>query len=90
MQHEKNALPSSPAPTNLLALTEEGLGQLIQQFGWPRYRTGQMLRWLYQRRARSIAQMTDLSQKDREQLAEVATISRTQDCTVLESTDGTR
>ena len=90
MRHEQNVLPLSPAPTNLLAHTEEGLGRLIQQLGWPRYRTGQILRWLYQRRARRIAQMTDLSQKDREQLAEVATIQRTQDCTVLKSTDGTR
>ena len=90
MQFENHALPSSPAPTNLLSLTEEGLSRLLQPFGWPRYRTGQILRWLYQRRTRSIAQMTDLSQNDREQLAEVATISRTQDCTVLESTDHTR
>ncbi len=90
MRYEQNILPSSPVLTNLLALTEEGLGRFVKEFGWPRYRTGQILRWLYQQRARSIAQMTDLSQKDREQLAEIATIQRTQDCTVLESTDGTR
>ena len=90
MEHEKKPLPLSPALTNLLALTEEGLGQLVEPFGWPRYRTGQTLRWLYQRRAHSIAQMTDLSRKDREQLAKIATIQRTEDCTVLESTDGTR
>ena len=74
MRYEQNILPSRPVPTNLLALTEEGLGRFVQQFGWPRYRTGQILRWLYQQRVRSIAQMTDLSQKDREQLAEIATI----------------
>ena len=90
MLHEKDALPSHTVPTNLLALDQEGMSRLVQQFGWPRYRTGQILRWLYQRRAHSITQMTDLSRKDRERLAEVATISRTQDCTVLESTDGTR
>jgi 23S rRNA (adenine2503-C2)-methyltransferase len=90
MGHDTAALPSRTAPTNLLALDEEGMGRLAQQFGWPRYRTGQILRWLYQRRARSTAQMTDLSQKDRDQLDAVATISRTQDCTVLKSSDGTR
>ncbi len=90
MSHEPTAAPSGSPPVNLLALTEEGLGRLLQQFKWPRYRIGQILRWLYQRRAGNIAQMTDLSQKDRAQLAHVATIVRTQHCTVLESTDGTR
>lgn len=90
MPHENKTLPASPVTANLLALTEEGVGQLVQQFEWPRYRTSQILRWLYQRRARAIAQMTDLSQKDREQLAATATIARTEHCTVLTSTDGTR
>jgi 23S rRNA (adenine2503-C2)-methyltransferase len=90
MRYEQNILPSSPVLTNLLALTEEGLGRFVKEFGWPHYRTVQILRWLYQQRARGIAQMTDLPQKDRERLAEIATIQRTQDCTVLESTDGTR
>jgi 23S rRNA (adenine2503-C2)-methyltransferase len=81
--------PSCPQ-TNLLSLAEPQMTTLVRGFGWPSYRTGQILRWLYQRRAHTIAQMTDLSQKDREKLAEVATIRRTQDCTILESTDGTR
>ena len=66
------------------------MAALVHGFGWPGYRTGQILRWLYQRRARTIGQMTDLSQKDREQLSEIATIRRTEDCAVLESADGTR
>ncbi len=76
--------------TNLLSLTETQMATLVRGFGWPGYRTGQILRWLYQHRARSIAQMTDLSQNDREKLATVATIPRTQNCTVLQSSDGTR
>jgi 23S rRNA (adenine2503-C2)-methyltransferase len=76
--------------TNLLSLTEAQMAALVRGFGWPSYRTGQILRWLYQRRARTTAQMTDLSQTDREKLAAVATIQRTQDCTVLQSSDGTR
>ena len=76
--------------TNLLSLTEAQMTTLVRGFGWPGYRTGQILRWLYQRRARTIATMTDLSQSDREQLAALATIQRTEDCTVLQSSDGTR
>jgi len=81
---------TSRPQTNLLSLTETQMAALAHGFDWPGYRAGQILRWLYQRRARTIGQMTDLSQKDREKLSEVATIRRTQDCTVLESTDGTR
>ncbi|HSN04993.1 MAG TPA: 23S rRNA (adenine(2503)-C(2))-methyltransferase RlmN, partial [Nitrospira sp.] len=81
--------PSRPQ-TNLLSLTEAQMAALVHGFGWPGYRTGQILRWLYQRRARTIGQMTDLSQKDREQLSEIAAIRRTQDSVVLESADGTR
>lgn len=81
--------PARPQ-TNLLSLTEAQMAALVHGFGWSSYRTGQILRWLYQRRARTIAQMTDLSQKDRDKLSEIATIQRTYDCTVLESTDGTR
>ncbi|MEQ1627646.1 MAG: 23S rRNA (adenine(2503)-C(2))-methyltransferase RlmN [Nitrospira sp.] len=81
--------PSRPQ-TNLLSLTEAQMAALVRGFGWPGYRTGQILRWLYQRRARTIEQMTDLSQSDREKLTTVSTIQRTQNCTVLQSSDGTR
>ncbi len=81
---------TSRPQTNLLSLTEPQMAALVRGFGWPGYRTGQILRWLYQRRARAIAQMTDLSQSDREKLTAVATIQRTENCTVLRSSDGTR
>ncbi len=83
--------PSVSLPlTNLLTLNEQELGQLVQQAGWPRYRTGQILRWLYQRRVRTIDQMTDLSQADRTRLTNTATIRRTTNCTVFRSSDRTR
>ena len=81
---------TSRPQTNLLSLTEPQMAALVRGFGWPGYRSGQILRWLYQRRARAIAQMTDLSQSDREKLTTVATIQRTENCTVLRSSDGTR
>ena len=90
MRHDKDALPSRTAPTNLLALDEEGMGRLVQQFGWPRYRAGQILRWLYQRRAKDINQMTDLGQAERTALASLATIPRAAGCTVFRSVDHTR
>lgn len=90
MGQEKNALPSLTAPTNLLALDFEAMGRLVEQFGWPRYRTGQILRWLYQRRVKDINQMTDLGQTERTALASLATIPRTAGCTVFHSIDHTR
>jgi len=90
MGYERDTLPSHTAPTNLLALDEEGMGRLVQQFGWPRYRTGQIMRWLYQRRAKDINQMTDLGQADRTALASQATIPRATGCTIFRSIDRTR
>ncbi len=76
--------------TNLLALNQQDLGRLVAALDWPSYRTGQILRWIYQRRARAIGDMTDLSLKDRTRLAEIATIERARDCRTLRSCDGTR
>ena len=90
MGQEKNVLPSLTAPTNLLALDFEAMGRLVEQFGWPRYRTGQILRWLYQRRIKDINQMTDLGQTERTALASLATIPRAAGCTVLRSIDHTK
>ena len=90
MRHNKDTLPSATASTNLLALDEEGLGRLVHQFGWPRYRVGQILRWLYQRRATDINQMTDLGQSERTALASHVTIQRAAGCTVFRSSDHTR
>jgi 23S rRNA (adenine2503-C2)-methyltransferase len=90
MRHEQNALSAHTAPTNLLALDEEGMGRLVRQFGWPRYRTHQILRWLYQHRTKDISQMTDLGRSERTALASHATIPRATSCTVIRSVDHTR
>jgi 23S rRNA (adenine2503-C2)-methyltransferase len=90
MGYERDPLPSHTVPTNLLALDEEGMDRLVQQFEWPRYRTGQIMRWLYQRRAKDINQMTDLRQAERTALASQATIPRVSGCTVFRSIDHTR
>lgn len=81
---------TTPTALNLLALDEQSLGQLVQKMGWPRYRTGQVLRWLYQRGARAIDQMTDLSLRERSALQSVATIHRITACQVFHSKDHTK
>lgn len=83
-------MPRSNTLLNLLGLTEPQMVQLVRAQEWPAYRTGQILRWLYQRRAGTIAQMTDLSSRDRMRLSDIATIQRSTNCSVLQSHDGTR
>ena len=79
-----------PPKRNLLSLSESELTDLVAGLGWPSYRTGQILRWLYQRRARTIDDMTDLSRADRARLSELAGIGRTRNCLVFRSADDTR
>lgn len=83
-------MPKPLAPINLLAFTEDQMRSFARRQGWPDYRAGQILRWLYRRRARTIDHMTDLSTHDRSTLAKVATIQRSSHCTMLPSHDGTR
>jgi 23S rRNA (adenine2503-C2)-methyltransferase len=82
--------PASRPTPHLLSLNEPELAGLVAAFGWPAYRTGQILRWLYQRRARTIAEMTDLSQADRATLSARTRIGRIPDCIVFRSADSTR
>ena len=90
MQQDKTILATRTPPTNLMALDEKGMNWLVQQLGWPRYRAGQILRWLYQRRVNHIREMTDLGQGERAVLASLATIPRATDCKVFRSIDHTK
>lgn len=87
-------MPTSKTPAqnrlDLLSLREPEMAQLVRTLGWPAYRAGQILRWLYQRRARTMADMTDLSHDNRTQLSAMAGIGRSERCTVLTAHDGTR
>lgn len=74
----------------LLALTELQMARFVRTQGWPEYRTTQILRWLYQRRLRTIMDMTDLPLQDRVALSQSASIGRSAQVTVLRSQDGTR
>jgi 23S rRNA (adenine2503-C2)-methyltransferase len=82
--------PIEASVINLLSLDQTATARLVQQLGWPRYRADQILRWLYQKRVRTVEEMTDLGQHDRRILQDRARIDRFQDCEMLTSTDGTR
>lgn len=83
--------PSLPSKINLLSLNESETAALVREQGWPAYRTGQILRWIYQRRALTIEDMTDLSLADRAALSVRATTGRTAPgCIVFRAADDTR
>ena len=85
--HTCNTLHRS---VNLLSLSYSAGEQLIQDLGWPRYRTSQLFRWLYRKRARTIDEMTDFSHAARHQLQQLAKIARFENVQLLRSSDGTR
>jgi 23S rRNA (adenine2503-C2)-methyltransferase len=66
----------STAPINLLALTAHEVEELVQGLSWPRYRSQQILKWLYQYRVTDIDSMTNLSKADRVRLRQVAILQR--------------
>ncbi len=76
--------------TNLLALTEPGMAAFVAQLGWPAYRASQILRWLYQERVRTFAEMSNLSQNAREHLTSSCSIERASDVQIFASQDGTK
>jgi 23S rRNA (adenine2503-C2)-methyltransferase len=76
--------------TTLLSLTEPQMVRFVRAQRWPNYRVTQILRWIYQRRLRTITDMTDLPMHDRMMLSQSATIGRSAHVTVLSSRDGTR
>jgi 23S rRNA (adenine2503-C2)-methyltransferase len=61
----------------------------VSGLGWKRFRAGQILSWIYQKRAVGFDEMTDLSKPDRTLLQDRAIISRLHTLTVQRSSDGT-
>lgn len=74
----------------LLGKTPEELKAIAEECGLPKYAGGQIARWLYKRKVRSIDEMTDLSKAGRERLAEKYETGAVpySDCQV--SSDGTK
>lgn len=75
---------------DLKSLTLPQLEQFLAEMGKEKYRSRQLLRWIYQKGVCDFDRMTDLAKSFREQLKERARISRLQAETVEQSSDGTR
>lgn len=94
---ERIALPSqwglvedsTPQRKHLLDLDGQQLSEWLVGAGEKSFRTGQIRKWLYQRRAKSFAQMTDLPSKLRDKLEESFVIFKSDIRQIQSSSDGT-
>lgn len=75
---------------NIKAYTREGLADLMEEMGQPRFRIKQIVPWLYQRGVASYDEMTDLPAKLREELKERAPLYVPEMINRQISKDGTR
>ena len=82
-------MTNSGALKNLLDLSVGEIEALGSKMGWPRYRAGQVLKWIYQNGVSSISEMTNLSKVDRDRLQAVATICRVPPSVPEVADDGT-
>ena len=74
----------------LLGLTPDELKTVVAEVGLPRFAAGQIARWLYQKRATDIEQMTDLPKAGRQRLRDAGyTVGREAPLAEARSTDGT-
>jgi 23S rRNA (adenine2503-C2)-methyltransferase len=74
---------------NLKALSRDEIAGFVEGQGLPRYRTGQLLNWIYERYATSLSEITEFSKDLRNRLEEIACISNLQVVTRQRSADGT-
>ena len=75
---------------DLKNLSSSELLEFLGSFGKERYRSVQLLRWLYQRGVQSFDEMTNLSKRLRQELSQVSFISILRPLRIEEATDGTR
>lgn len=83
-------MPKGTDAAGIKALDRAGLEALAADTGQPRFRAKQLERWLYQRAARSFAEMTDLPAGLRETLASRLALPFPETVARQESVDGTR
>ncbi len=75
---------------DLKSLTQDEMQDFLVRLGKEKYRTKQILRWIYQRGVSDFVQMTDLAKDFRSQLEQCAYVSECVPETVQQSSDGTR
>lgn len=73
----------------LLDLSIEEAGKLIREAGFPRYRTEQILEWIYKKEIFSFDDMTNISKKDAKILSEMFTTDLPEIVLEQKSSDGT-
>ncbi len=73
----------------LIGLTLDGLREVVAEAGMPKFAAGQIARWIYEKRATSIEQMTDLSKAGRERLSQHYCVGLEQPKLTSRSVDGT-
>ena len=74
----------------LLGKTPEELSAVAVALGLPAFAGKQLARWMYVRRARSFAEMTDISKAGREKLEESCELGLREPAGSVRSSDGTR
>jgi 23S rRNA (adenine2503-C2)-methyltransferase len=75
---------------HILGLTPSELTERLAKLGMPKFRTKQIHEWIFQRRASSFEEMTNLGKRDREILAERFEIFTSKVVRNLTSADGTQ
>ncbi len=75
---------------DLKGLSPDALVSFLAGMGKEKFRSEQILRWIYQRGVEDFAEMTDLAKSFREELSQRATISKMAPEAVEISSDGTR
>ncbi|MDD3320070.1 MAG: 23S rRNA (adenine(2503)-C(2))-methyltransferase RlmN [Paludibacter sp.] len=78
---------------NKISLTGKTIDELkviVSEMGMPAFTAKQMAEWIYKKRAFTIDEMTNISAKNRELLAEKYEIGRSLPVTTVESEDGTK
>jgi len=83
-------LKSSTEKVDLKNLSPSELNEFLESFGKERYRSTQILRWLYQKGVQSFDEMTNLSKRFRQELSQVSLISILRPLRVEQASDGTK
>jgi len=83
-------MPRGTDVASIKALDRAGLQTLVAELGQPRFRAGQLERWLYGRAVRSFAEMSDLPGGLRDTLASRLALPYPEIVHRQESADGTR
>ena len=85
----KMAATSDHGKVNLLGLSQAALEAEITALGLPKFRAGQLWRWVWRHGLTNFAEMSDLGKPVREQLTELFSADRPAVSRRLQSVDGT-